>query len=190
MLAAVLAGPSLVPGLFAKLDADAIAVALKPFAFGALLVLGVAMTASGFSERDSIKRYGAAGLAVGALALGALNAGASALSVKDLAQSFEGRVGPQDKIYVYGIYMHGLPFYTRHRVDKVLNWSGELHYAQRDPAYAANFGDESDIAALPGEGRRTFVAFRTFETRYIFSVTGPEVLKGYAAFGPWAVAEF
>ncbi|MBI3551403.1 MAG: glycosyltransferase family 39 protein [Elusimicrobia bacterium] len=190
LLGAVLAGPSLFPELYARADAEPLAVALKPFVFAAALALGTGLAAAGFSQRDSLKRLAAAGLAVGALALGAFSAGSGWLSAKELARSISGRFRPGDAIYAYGIYLHGVPFYTGRRVDKVVNWVGELHYAMRDPANADRFGDERDIAGLPLEGKRVFVSFPRDQTNFIFSVTGPERLKGYAAFGPWGLAEF
>jgi 4-amino-4-deoxy-L-arabinose transferase-like glycosyltransferase len=189
LLGVVLAGPSLFPSAFNSLDATPALLALKPFAFAAVLVLGGGLAAFGVSQRDSIKRLGLAGLAVGALALGAMSAGADIMSVKSLALSLAGRLQPGDQIYVYGIYLHGLPFYTQHRVDKVVNWSGELHYAQLDPANADRFGDETALSELPFEDKKVFIAFRRLDTAFIFSTVGAE-RKRFAEYGPWALAEF
>ena len=99
------------------------------------------------------------------------------------------QAAPQDQIVLYQHYTQGIPFYARRRVDKVLNWVGELHYAQRDPANASRFGDERDIRALPLQDRDVFVTFRKFEAPFIFSVTG-DPPRGKAAFGNWMLAAY
>jgi 4-amino-4-deoxy-L-arabinose transferase-like glycosyltransferase len=190
ILAAVILGPSMIPSLSGRLDSEPLLIALKPYVFAACLSLGAGLLIFGFSQRDSVKRLAVVGLVVGALALCGMTAGSDWLSVKALSASIAGRCGPNDEIYAYGIYLHGVPFYTRHRVDKVVNWIGELHYAMRDPANAERFGGENDISALPLAGKTTFLTFRSSEARYIFSLTGPENLKSHADFGPWTLAEF
>jgi 4-amino-4-deoxy-L-arabinose transferase-like glycosyltransferase len=188
-LTAVLAGPSLVPDLYARTDSDPLAVLLKPFAFAAVLALGAGLTGLGFSRRDSVKRLGMVGLAVGALALGAISAGSEYLSAKSLGLSIAGRAGPEDRVWAYGIYIHGVPFYAARRVDRLLNWIGELHYAKRDAGNADRFGDESDLAAVPPEKGRVFLTFRRLDSSLIFSVTGdPE--RGKTMFGPWVLAVY
>lgn len=173
-----------------RLELEPLITVLRPYACGAGAVLAAGLLLFGFSQRDSIKRLAAAGLAVGLLTLGGLSAGSEWLSVRSMAQSIAGRCAPGDAVYAYDIYLHGVPFYTRRRVDKLVNWIGELHYAKRDPANAERFGDERDIAALPLDGRRVFVTFPLRQANYVFSVTGPEKLKSHADFGPWAFAEF
>jgi len=98
----------------------------------------------------------AAGLLVGALGLFALRAGAPALSARDVAAEIASRRGPDDLVYTYSTYLHGLPFYTGRRVDKMILWQGELEYAARDPrVHEERFGGHSGtnhIRALPLPG--------------------------------------
>ncbi|MCX5788011.1 MAG: hypothetical protein NTX64_05800, partial [Elusimicrobia bacterium] len=94
-----------------------------------------------------------------------------------------------DRVLCYGVYLHGLAFYTRAPVD-VANWVGELHYAKRDPANAGRFGDDETIRALPDDGHRAFVAFRSKEAPWLTSLARPGHLLRMRGFGPWALAEF
>jgi hypothetical protein len=180
---------SWVLGAVLRTDSDPLAVLLKPFAFAAALALGAGLTGLGFSRRDSVKRLATVGLAVGALALGAISAGSEHLSAKSLGLSIAGRAAPEDRVWAYGIYIHGVPFYAARRVDRLLNWIGELHYAKRDASFADRFGDESDLGALPPEKGRVFLTFRRLDSSLIFSVTGdPE--RGKTMFGPWVLAVY
>ncbi len=111
-------------------------------------------------------------------------------SSRGLSLELASRCAAEDRIYTYGTFLHGIPFYTRHLVDKTVNWTGELHYAKRNPANAHRFGDDNDIRALPERGRKTFVVLRRFEAPYFLTLTTPDKLKSWKAFGNWVLAEF
>ncbi|MBI4349563.1 MAG: hypothetical protein HY553_22195, partial [Elusimicrobia bacterium] len=96
---------------------------------------------------------------------------------------------PGDRLISYGFYLHGLPFYTESPVD-VVNWVGELHYAKRNPANKARFGDDDTIRRLPDPDRTTFVALRLREASYLTTLAKPAEIDGMRTYGPWALAKF
>lgn len=133
----------------------------------------------------------AAGLLVGALGLGAMRAAASTLSARDISAEITSRRGPDDLVYVYGTYMHGLPFYTGKRVDRMIQWRGELEYAARDERVReARFGGPERIAALPLPGRRVFVVCRRRDTAYVRSLTSADKVRFFRDFGRWVLLEY
>lgn len=135
-------------------------------------------------------RLGLAGLGIGTAALLGARLWDSRLSAQSIAQAIAERRAPGDMIYCYGTYLHGLPFYTRSRVDRLVNWVGELHYAQRDPGSAHRFGDDNAIRELPLKDRRVFVVLREWEGPYFQTLAAKDSLTSYRRFGPWALAEF
>lgn len=136
------------------------------------------------------RRLAATGLCLGAAALGTCVALADRLSARDLSLELARRLGPSDEVWTYGTYLHGIPFYLGRPVARVINWVGELHYAQRDPAHASRFGDDDEIRALPLKGRRVFVVLRRWEAGYFLTLAGPGEVRWQAEFGPWMVVEF
>lgn len=131
-----------------------------------------------------------AGLVLGGLSLVAIRWKADLVSAKTLSRAVLERRGPGDLVYTYGTYLHSLPFYTGRRVDKTVNWVGELNYSKRDPANSGRFGDDKDIRAFPLAGRRVFVALRRFEEPYFLTLTAPRRPTSFERFGPWTLAEY
>lgn len=142
------------------------------------------------SGGQTAARLGLAGLLLGACALTAGRWRGEDLSAKEIAVEIAERRRPNDLIYSYGVYLHGLPFYTRSRVDRLINWVGELHYAKRDLRTAGRFGDDNAIRELPLKDRRVFVVLRTWEGSYFHSLAKKGSIRSYRQFGPWALAEF
>lgn len=136
----------------------------------------------------------AAGLLVGALGLFALRAGAPAISARDVAAEIASRRGPDDLVYTYSTYLHGLPFYTGRRVDKMILWQGELEYAARDPrVHEERFGGHSGtnhIRALPLPGRRVWVVCRRRDAAYLLSLLPPEKAGLVRDFGRWVLVAY
>ncbi|MBI5208932.1 MAG: glycosyltransferase family 39 protein [Elusimicrobia bacterium] len=111
------------------------------------------------------------------------------VSAKALGLSIAARARPGDLVYSYGTFLHGLPFYAGRRVDRMVYWVGELHYALRDPANEDRFGDDNTIRSLPLRGRTVFVALRRSEAAYFRTLVRPEHLVSYEPFGRWMLAE-
>lgn len=142
-------------------------------------------------ERERlVLRSAAAGLGLGIAMLIGGGLADEHLSCQRLALAIAETRRPEDRVYAYGIYLHGLPFYTRHRVDRLVNWTGELHYAKRDPATSDRFGDDMAIRELPLPDRRVFVVLRSKEDAYFLTLTKPGTLKSWRHFGKWTLAEF
>ena len=133
----------------------------------------------------------AAGLLVGALGLAGMRLGAATLSARDLSAAIRERRGPQDLVYTYGTYLHGLPFYTGRRVDRMINWLGELEYAQRDERIRAErFGGHGEISRLPLPGRRVFLVCRQRDAAFVLGLHGPGAGRSARAFGRWVLVEY
>ncbi|OGR89865.1 MAG: hypothetical protein A3J74_03545 [Elusimicrobia bacterium RIFCSPHIGHO2_02_FULL_57_9] len=161
----------------------------QTLALASLALVFMSVSSSGLGEKGrGWVIAAAAALAGGSSALAALRGSAQITSVKSLSQTIRERYRPGDQIYAYGTYLHGIPFYTGVLVDRILNWTGELHYAKRDPAYAGRFGGDNEIRELPIKGRRTFVICRRFETKYLLNLSpGPVTTR---PFGHWELLEF
>ena len=127
---------------------------------------------------------------MGAASLAVMRGAQEQLSARALAQGIAAQARPTDAVWSYGIYLHGLPFYLKRRVDKMVLWVGELGYARRDPANADRFGDDSDVRRLPLQKRRAFVVMREFEARHFISLTAPDSIADHGRFGRWELAEF
>ncbi|PCI36110.1 MAG: hypothetical protein COB53_10330 [Elusimicrobia bacterium] len=116
------------------------------------------------------------------------------LSVKRLAMRLNERImevpaDTETRLMAYDRYLHGIPFYTNRPVD-VINWVGEMHYAQRFPRYAHRFGDDNTIRQLPTKGVRTFVTLRRRELPQFLDLNPPSEIRSLEPFGPWILAEF
>ena len=132
-----------------------------------------------------------AGLLIGGLGLFAMRSAAETLSARDLAAAINARRGPADLVYVYGTYLHGLPFYTGRRVDRMIEWRGELEYAGRDERVnAERFGGPALISALPLPDRRVFVVCLRRDAAFVLSLTPPQVLRLSRTFGRWFLLEY
>ncbi|MFA6002721.1 MAG: glycosyltransferase family 39 protein [Elusimicrobiota bacterium] len=160
-----------------------------PLGAAALAALGSALIAYG---RPGQFLTGAlAGTLAGALALGGMNAAAGELSCRTLSQAIVQRLQPGDLIYCYGTYLHGLPFYTRHRVDRLINWRGELDYAARDErVHLERFGGQDRIAALPLPGKRVFLICRKRDAAFVLSLTPADRVGSAQNFGPWVLIQY
>ena len=163
-----------------------------PWAPAGAACLGASMVAGGLlrSGRWRMTALTAGGLAIGAASLVVMRASDGTLSAKPLAQVIAAQARPQDAVWTYNVYPHGLPFYLRRPIDKIIYWIGELHYAKRDPANAARFGDDTDIRELPLNQRRAFVALRARQARHFISLTAPGSIADHGRYGPWELAEF
>jgi 4-amino-4-deoxy-L-arabinose transferase-like glycosyltransferase len=167
-----------------------------PFA-GAPLMAAVALAALGLSALcwslniAPLFICAAAGILVGSLGLFAMRAAAATLSARDLGAAITGRRGPADLVYVYGCYPHGLPFYTGRRVDRMLDWQGELEYAARDErVLAERFGGPELISALPLADRRVFVVCLRRDATFVLSRTPADKVRLAQTFGRWVLLEY
>ncbi|UPT72918.1 MAG: hypothetical protein M0D55_13495 [Elusimicrobiota bacterium] len=106
------------------------------------------------SARRPALALGAGAVLGGALVFGALRAASPLISARDLALAVGAEARPGDEVWTYDSYLHGLPFYSGRRVDKMVYFVGEFHYAKRDADAAQRFGDDGDVRRLPraGEG--------------------------------------
>jgi hypothetical protein len=163
---------------------------LAPIAATALACLGAALLCQGLGFRPLLT--GAlAGLLTGGLFLAGLNSATNNLSCRELAETVKSRQKPGDLLYGYGIYLHGLPFYTGRLVDRLINWRGELEYAARDERISQErFGGEEAIKALPLPGRTVFVACRRRDVAFLLSLHPPTTARSVQMFGPWALLEY
>jgi 4-amino-4-deoxy-L-arabinose transferase-like glycosyltransferase len=165
---------------------------LLPWAAYGAVGLGLGLIAGG-ALRDGKARLialTAGGLAVGAASLVVFHTASDELSVKPLALAIAARIQPGDAVWAYDLYPHGLPFYLKRPVDKLVLWIGELHYAKRDPGNAGRFGDDNDVAGLPLAGKRTFVALPNKEAGRFIALTPQGAISDHARFGKWELAQF
>jgi hypothetical protein len=191
LAAAAAAGFAFAAGLLpAKIWPPAGLSAASAHALGVLAALLIATLGSALLIAPSSKRPAAVLTGGGALAgiilfLG-LRFAAPLVSAKDVGH--EAR--PEDAVWTYGTYLHGLPFYARRPVDKLVLFTGEFHYAKRDPIFAARFGDDADVKTLPRAGGRTFVVLHTGERPHFTEIVGggPASIESWREFGPWSLA--
>ena len=155
-----------------------------------LLTLGGALLLLPSSKRPAFMLAGAGTLA-GVLLFVSLRQASALISAKDAALAVRDQARAEDQVWTYGTYLHGLPFYTGRLVDKMVYFVGEFHYAKRDPAYSARFGDDSDVRALPRRGGRTFVILRSFERPHFTETLGGGAasISSWREFGRWSLAE-
>jgi 4-amino-4-deoxy-L-arabinose transferase-like glycosyltransferase len=154
-----------------------------------IATLGAAMLIAPSSKRPAALLAGGGALA-GIFLFFGLRLAAPLLSAKDVAQVVKAEARPEDAVWTYGTYLHGLPFYARRPVDKLVLFTGEFHYAKRDPAYAARFGDDADVKTLPRAGGRTFVVLHTAERLHFAGIIGGGAasIESWREFGPWSLA--
>ncbi|MFI5350889.1 MAG: hypothetical protein ACHQ2Z_15180, partial [Elusimicrobiota bacterium] len=161
--------------------------------FGVLAVmliaaLGGALLISQSSKRPAAVLAGGGALAGIFLFLG-LRLAAPLVSAHDVGQVIRDEARPEDAIWTYGTYLHGLPFYAHRSVDKLVQFTGEFHYAKRDPLFASRFGDDADLRTLPRSGGRTFVVLHTGERpHFAETVGGADSIESWRQFGPWSLA--
>lgn len=155
----------------------------------ALAVLGAGLLAAGlFRERPSMK-LGAAGLGTALLIVLALRNAGEFLSLRSLGQALERKARAGDVVYAYDFYPHGLTFYSGHKVDRVLNWVGELKHGLRDPRNADRFGDDDELRALPPAGKSGFVVLKRSQAVHMKALVPARKIFSYEAFGPWLLLE-
>ncbi|MBI3566494.1 MAG: IPTL-CTERM sorting domain-containing protein [Elusimicrobia bacterium] len=162
---------------------------LSVLLFGLLAALGAAQLAAPSLKAPAAALTGGGALAgvflFAGLRLAAPLTGARALG---LAVGAEARAG--DAVWTYDNYPHGLPFYARRPVDKIVQFTGEFHYAKRDPAFADRFGDADALKALPRAGGRTFVAMHSARREDFLALLGGGAasVESWQDFGAWSLA--
>lgn len=141
------------------------------------------------SSKRPLFALGLGGVLAGLFALSAVSAASPIISAKDLALAVKASARPEDEVWTYDSYLHGLQFYTGRPVDKMVYFVGEFHYAQRDAANASRFGDDDEVRALPRPGGRTFVAMKTARRAQFEAVPPKGSISLWREFGPWSLAE-
>ena len=155
-----------------------------------LTALGAALIAAPWLRRPAAALTAGGALAGIFLFLGLRQASPLA-SARDVGLIVRDEVRPGDAVWTYGAYLHGLPYYSKYAVDKLVLFTGEFQYARRDPAFAARFGDDDSIRALPRSGGRTFVILRAHERPHFAATVGagtPGIVESWREFGPWSLA--
>ncbi len=163
--------------------------ALVPAVCAALAALGAGLWLSARSGAPGMAGGAAAGLLLGALALGAARVAEPHLSALRVGRSIASQAGSQDLIYAYGTHLHGLSYYARRPVDRFIYWIGELHYAKRNPENDALWGDDNAIRALPLRSRAVYVVLRRSEAPHLRGLIEPGALKELTTYGRWALAK-
>lgn len=154
----------------------------------ALLILGTAQILAAKFEKPALALL-AGGILAWGLALGALRAAEPFTSARALSLAVRDAAKPGDEVWTYGTYFHGLPFYSGRRVDRMVYFVGEFHYAKRDAANEARFGDDDEMRLLPLPGKTVFVAYRSFERPHFRTLPKPGAIASDRDFGSWALAE-
>jgi 4-amino-4-deoxy-L-arabinose transferase-like glycosyltransferase len=129
------------------------------------------------------------GILAWAVSLGALRLAEPFTSAKAMGLAVAERAKPGDEVWTYGTYFHGLPFYMKRPVDRMVYFVGEFHYAQRDARNAARFGDDDEMRLLPLPGKTTFVAYRGFERPHVSTLYAPGAKVSDRDYGRWALLE-
>jgi 4-amino-4-deoxy-L-arabinose transferase-like glycosyltransferase len=153
---------------------------------GAGLILGGLVS----NARARVTALALGGLALGATALVSLNRMEAELSARRIAAAVMERARPIDSVWAYNVYLHGLPFYLKRPIDKIIYFIGELHYAKRNPANEGKFDDDDAVVALPQAGKRTFVVLPTKEARHFIALTAIGAIRHHANYGRWELVEF
>ncbi len=161
---------------------------LSALAAAMLAALGLAQAYAPSAKRPALA-LGLGGVLAGALALAAVSSGSPLLSAKELALAVKAAAAPEDEVWTYDSYLHGLQFYTGRRVDKMVYFVGEFHYAKRDEVHAERFGDDNALRALPRRGGRTFVAMKSARRAHFETVPPKGAIVSWREFGPWSLAE-
>jgi 4-amino-4-deoxy-L-arabinose transferase-like glycosyltransferase len=142
------------------------------------------------SSRRPAAALAAGGALAGLLLFLGLRRAAPLISARELGRTVLNEARPEDEVWTYDTYLHGLPFYAHRPVNKIVQFTGEFHYAKRDATYAARFGEEPALKALPLAGRRTFAAMKTKERgRFTAALGGgASSVESWREFGPWSLA--
>jgi len=154
----------------------------------ALAALGAALVYAPSSNRPALA-LGLGGVLAGLFAFAAVSAASPLISAKELALAVKASARAEDEIWTYDSYLHGLPFYSGRRVDRMIYFVGEFHYALRDEVNAARFGDDDEVRALPRRGGRTFVAMKAARRAHFETVPPNGAITSWREFGPWSLAE-
>lgn len=164
-------------------------VPLIVMAAGLLAALGAAQVFAP-SLKTPAAALAAGGTVAGALLFAGLRLAAPLTGVRDLGRAVGAQARAGDAVWTYDNYPHGLPFYARRPVDKIVQFTGEFHYAKRDAAFADRFGDTDALKALPRAGGRTFVAMRTGRRAAFLEAIrgGAASVESWRDFGPWSLA--
>jgi 4-amino-4-deoxy-L-arabinose transferase-like glycosyltransferase len=171
------------------IGADAVLLRrLVAFATAMLLTLGAAQAYAPSAKRPAFV-LGLGGVLSGLLALSVLSAASPLISAKELALAVKATARPGDEVWTYDSYLHGLQFYTGRPVDRMVYFVGEFHYARRDEAHAARFGDDDEVRALPRREGRTFVAMKSARRAHFETVPPKGAISSWREFGPWSLAE-
>lgn len=149
---------------------------------------GAALFAS--TRRNPLLSLAAGGTIAGAILLPALAIATPLISAREVGQAIARQAAPGDAVWTYGTYLHGLPYYSGRFVDKLVLFTGEFHYAKRDAAYSARFGDDNDIVKLPRPHGATFVVLRSFERPHFEKIAahGNARATRFEDYGPWTLA--
>lgn len=161
---------------------------LAALASAFLACLAAAQLYAPSSKRPAFA-LGLGGVLAGLFALSAVSAASPMISAKDLALAVEASARPEDELWTYDSYLHGLQFYTGRPITKIIYFVGEFHYAKRDEANAGRFGDDDEVRALPRKGGRTFVAMKTGRRAHFETVPPKGSISSWREFGPWSLAE-
>ena len=168
---------------------DASSRILAALALCLIASLGTALIFAPSSKRPATVLAGGGALA-GIFLFFGLRMAAPLVSARDVGKVVREEARAEDTVWTYGSYLHGLPFYAHRPVDKLVQFTGEFHYAKRDPAFASRFGDDSDLKKLPRAGGRTFVVLHTGERPHFAETVGgaPASIESWREFGPWSLA--
>ncbi|MCM2305431.1 MAG: glycosyltransferase family 39 protein [Elusimicrobia bacterium] len=161
---------------------------LAVLAAATLAALGAAQAYAPSARRPAFA-LGLGGTAAGLLALALVSAASPLISARALALSVKESARPEDEVWTYDSYLHGLQFYTGRPVDKMVYFVGEFHYARRDEANAQRFGDDDEVRALPRREGRTFVAMKTGRRAHFETMPAKGSISSWREFGPWSLAE-
>ncbi len=153
-----------------------------------LACLAAAQLYAPSSKRPALA-LGLGGALAGLCAFAAVSAASPLISAKGLALAVKESARPEDEVWSYDSYPHGLQFYTGRPVDKMVYFVGEFHYAKRDAANAGRFGDDDEVRALPRRGGRTFVVMKTGRRAHFETVPPKGSIASWRQFGPWSLAE-
>jgi hypothetical protein len=155
----------------------------------ALLTLGEALFVSGLAEKRAFTNLTLAGLLLGGVALAGLSQRGDLISVKELCGRIKERRAPGEPVYAYGIFLHGVPFYLGTPYARILEWTGELHYAKREASTAGVFGDDADVRKLGAEPGKKFFVLRSFETPHVLSLVPAKRVAAIMTVQRWTAIE-
>ncbi len=187
-LLSVLAGIAVLSGKVPPKALPAGAVPAVYIGLAALLILGAVQAVASRSEKPALPLL-AGGILAWGLSLCALRAAEPFTSARAIGQAVRERAKPGDEVWTYGTYFHGLPFYSGKKVDRMVYFVGEFHYAKRDPGNEQRFGDDDEMRLLPLPGKTVFVAYRSFERPHLLKQPKAGSVVSDRDFGSWALAE-